>query len=36
LLTFDENRRLVEREIMHGKFIIAEEYEAAQVDDGQS
>lgn len=29
-LTFDENRRLLEREIVHGDFITAEAYEAAQ------
>jgi len=29
-LTFDDNRRLLEREIMHGEFITAEEFEAAQ------
>ena len=29
-LTFDENRRLLEREIAHGDFITAEAYEAAQ------
>ena len=29
-LTFDENRRLLEREIVHGDFITAETYEAAQ------
>jgi len=28
-LTFDENRRLMEREITRGDFITAEEYEAA-------
>jgi hypothetical protein len=29
-LTFDENRRLINREILRGDFITAEEYEAAQ------
>jgi len=29
-LKFDEGRNLVEREIVHGEFISAEEYEAAQ------
>jgi hypothetical protein len=29
-LIFDESRQLVEREIMHGDFITAEEYEAIQ------
>lgn len=29
-LIFDNNRQLVEREIMHGDFITAEEFEAAQ------
>lgn len=30
VLTFDENRRLISRDIAHGDFITAEEYEAAQ------
>ena len=29
---FDENRQLVEREILRGDFITAEEFEAAQTD----
>ncbi|MBN1994264.1 MAG: hypothetical protein JW953_16320 [Anaerolineae bacterium] len=29
-LYFDDNRRLVKREINHGEFITAEEYEAVQ------
>jgi hypothetical protein len=29
-LTFDENRRLINREILRGDFITAEEYEAGQ------
>ena len=29
-LHFDENRRLIEQEIMQGEFITAEEFEAAQ------
>jgi hypothetical protein len=28
-LTFDENRKLVDREIVRGEFITPEEYEAA-------
>jgi hypothetical protein len=30
ILTFDENRRLLSRDISRGDFITAEEYEAAQ------
>jgi hypothetical protein len=29
-LTFDENRRLINREILRGDFITAEQFEAAQ------
>jgi hypothetical protein len=29
-LTFDENRHLINREILRGDFITAEEFEAAQ------
>jgi hypothetical protein len=29
-LKFDDNHHLVEREIMHGEFITAEEFDAAQ------
>ncbi len=29
-LTFDEHRRLISRDIAHGDFITAEEYEASQ------
>lgn len=32
-LHFDENRRLVDREIAHGEFITAEEFEAAQTEN---
>jgi hypothetical protein len=32
-LTFDENRRLINREIQHGAFITAEEFDVAQGND---
>jgi hypothetical protein len=35
-LIFDESRRLVEREIIHGEFITAEAYEAALAEQNRS
>ncbi len=31
-LTFDQNRQLIDREIVRGEFITAEEYESARSD----
>ncbi|MBN1220474.1 MAG: hypothetical protein JXM69_16225 [Anaerolineae bacterium] len=35
-LNFDQNRRLLDREISHGEFVSKEEYEAAQARNRQT